>query len=98
MSMYRSYLLKNDFWAKKGNEKNSNGEKIYIKHDLSGPVYAIIQSDKKGVRIVAEGQERLFNNFDKLDLFLNNLKQNQDYFTRLIRRKSISNRLRTLNI
>ena len=33
MSMYRSYLLKNNFWAKKGNEKFPAAEKVFIKHD-----------------------------------------------------------------
>ena len=33
MSMYRSYLLKNNFWAKKGNEKLPGNEKVFIKHD-----------------------------------------------------------------
>ena len=51
MSMYRSYLLKNNFWAKKGNEQNSNLEKVFIKHDSEvGGIYAIILNDRKGVK------------------------------------------------
>ena len=53
MSMYRSYLLKNNFWAKKGNEKSPGAEKVFIKHDSGvGGIYAIIENDKKGVKIM----------------------------------------------
>jgi len=54
MSMYRSYLLKNDFWAK----KNSN-EQIYMKHDQYGGIYATILQgeDKKGVQIMVDGEK-----------------------------------------
>jgi hypothetical protein len=98
--MYRSYLLKNQFWAKKGNEKgnNSNDEKIFIKHDSEiGGIYAIINSnDRKGVKIIVNGQEHWFNNFDKLDNFLSRLKQREDAFMKILRRKNISKKLRTL--
>ncbi|MFW9938876.1 MAG: hypothetical protein ACFFA8_08335 [Promethearchaeota archaeon] len=100
MSMYRSYLLKNQFWAKKGNEKgnDSNGEKIFIKHDSEvGGIYAIINSNEhKGVKIVVNGHEHWFNNFDKLDNFLSRLKQSEDDFMKILRRKNISKKLRTL--
>lgn len=98
--MYRSFLLKNNFWAKKGNEKNPNSEKVFIKHDELGGVYAIIQTgEKKGVKIIVDGgTEQFFNNFDKLDTFLNNLKQRQDNFVKILKRRSISQRLRMLNI
>jgi hypothetical protein len=101
MSMYRSYLLKNQFWAKKGNEKigNLNGEKTFIKHDSEiGGIYAILNTDKKGVKIIVEGEEFWFNNFDKLDTFLSRLKQREDDFMKILRRKNISKRLRTLEI
>ena len=102
MSMYRSYLLKNQFWAKKGNEKNDNleGEKIFIKHDSEiGGIYAIINNnERKGVKIIVNGEEHWFNNFDKLDSFLSRLKQKEDDFMKILRRKNISQRLRTLDI
>ena len=62
--MYRSFLLKNNFWAKKGNEKNPNSEKVFIKHDELGGVYAIIQKgEKKGVKIITDGEAKFFDNF-----------------------------------
>jgi len=99
MSMYRSYLLKNNFWAKKGNEKNPEADKVFIKHDSEvGGIYAIIHNDKRGVKIIAEGNEYFFNNFDKLDTFLNRLQQRRDDFMKILRRKNISQRLRMLDI
>ena len=99
MSMYRSYFLKNNFWAKKGNERDPNGEKVYIKHSLSGGVYAIIkQGESKGVKIIYDGLEYFFNNFDKLDTFLNRIEQQQDNFMKILKRKNLSRRLRTLEI
>ncbi|MBY9006361.1 MAG: hypothetical protein KGD63_06355 [Candidatus Lokiarchaeota archaeon] len=96
--MYRSYLLKNNFWAKKGNEKNDD-EKVFIKHDsIVGGVYAVIQKENKGVKIVAEGEEHFFTNFDRLDSFLNQLHQRKDNFIKILKRKNISQRLRTLDI
>jgi hypothetical protein len=96
--MFRSYLLKNDFWAKKGNE-NNNQEKVFIKHDSNvGGIYAIIQKDNRGVRIIADGEEYFFNNFDKLDLFLNQLSHKKDNFMKIIKRRNLSNKLRTLDI
>lgn len=102
MSMYRSYLLKNDFWAKKGNEKDVNSqEKVYIKHNEAvGGIWAVIQnkSERKGVKLIVEGQEHFFNNFDKLDEFLNRLEQRQQDFMKIIRRRNMSQRLRMLEI
>ena len=99
MSMYRSYLLKNDFWAKKGNEKEPNGEKVFIKHDNGIGIYATIQNgDKKGVKISVDGTDHFFNNFDKLDDFLTRLRQQQDDFVKILKRRSISQRLRMLDI
>ena len=102
MSMYRSYLLKNQFWAKKGNEKtnDSNGEKVFIKHDSEiGGIYAIINNnERRGVKIIVNGKEHWFNNFDKLDTFLSRLKQKENDFIKILRRKNISNKLRTLDL
>ena len=39
-----------------------------------------------------------FNNFDKLDTFLGKLKQKEDDFMKILRRKNISKKLRTLDI
>lgn len=98
--MYRSYLLKNNFYAKKGNEKDPSADKVFIKHEHDiGGIYAIIQNnDKKGVKIISNGEAHYFNNFDKLDMFLSNLKQRSDDFMRILRRKNISRRLRTLEL
>ncbi|KKN56228.1 hypothetical protein LCGC14_0574350 [marine sediment metagenome] len=99
MSMYRSYLLKNNFWAKKGNEQNSNLEKVFIKHDSEvGGIYAIILNDRRGVKVLVEGKEFFFNNFDKLDSFLTRLQQRKDNFMKILRRKNISQKLRMLEI
>ena len=100
MSMYRSFLLKNDFWAKKGNEKDFNSsEKVFIKHDSEvGGIYAIINTERKGVKIIVNGEEHWFNNFDKLDSFLGRLKQREDDFMKILRRKNLSKKLRTLDI
>ena len=99
MSMFRSYFLKNGFYAKKGNEKVVNTEKVYIKHTSEiGGIYAIVQSDRKGVKVVADGSEFFFNNFDKLDNFLNRLQQRKDDFMRILRRKNISQKLRMLEL
>ena len=98
MSMYRSYLLKNNFWAKKGNLK-SNKEKIFIKHDPSvGGIYAVIQKDNRGVKIIAEGEEYFFNNFDKLDMFLHRLEQKKNNFMRILKRRDMSKQLRKLEL
>lgn len=98
MSMYRSFLLKNKFWAKKGNE-NSEDEKVFMKHDSDiGGIYAIIEKNNKGLKIIADGEEYFFTNFDKLDIFLNQLEQRQDDFTKILKRRSVSRKLRTLEI
>ena len=99
MSMYRSYLLKNNFWAKKGNEKLLGTEKVFIKHDSEvGGIYAVIENERKGVKIMADGREYFFNNFDKLDSFLTRLQQRKDDFMKILRRKDISQKLRMLEI
>ena len=99
--MYRSYLLKNQFWAKKGNEKDNSTEteKVFIKHDSEiGGIYAIINTKRKGVKIIVNGEEHWFNNFDKLDSFLGRLKQSENDFMKILRRKNLSKKLRTLDI
>ena len=63
-------------------------------HDVGG-VYAIIDNERRGVRIIADGEENFFDNFDKLDVFLNNLKHKEDDFVKIIRRRTISSQLRT---
>ncbi len=99
MSMYRSYFLKNGFYAKKGNEKVVHADKVYIKHTSEiGGIYAIVQNDRKGVKLVADGSEFFFNNFDKLDIFLNRLQQRKDEFMRILKRKDISQKLRMLEL
>ena len=99
MSMYRSYLLKNNFWAKKGNEKNPDVEKVFLKHDSEvGGIYAIILNEKKGIKMMVEGKEYYFNNFDKLDSFLTRLQQRKDNFMKILRMKNISQKLRLLDI
>jgi hypothetical protein len=101
MSMYRSFLLKNNFWAKKGNEKDGKleSEKVFIKHDSEvGGIYAIINTERKGVKIIVNGDEHWFNNFDNLDSFLGRLKRSEVDFMKILRRKNLSKRLRTLDI
>ncbi|MHA1149498.1 MAG: hypothetical protein ACTSR8_14785 [Promethearchaeota archaeon] len=95
MSMYRSYLLSQNFWAKKG-----SNQKVFIKHSHTvGGIYAILQSgENRGVKIIVEGRSYFFNNFDNLENFLNNLEQNQDSFMKILKRKNISQKLRMLEI
>ena len=98
MSMYRSYLLKNDFWAKKN---CSNEERVYMKHDQYGGIYATIlqgEDKSKGVQIMVDGDKFFFNNFDKLDFFLNKISHRQDNFVKILKRKNISQKLRRLDI
>ena len=94
--MYRSYLLKNGFFAKK-----NSSYKVFIKHDLNvGGIYATIQDNgvKRGVKIIVNGEDHWFNNFDKLDMFLSQLTQKQDNFTKILKRKNMSTQLRLLEI
>ena len=94
MSMFRNYLLKNDFWAKKG-----NGRTVYMKHDIGiGGLYAYLEN--RGVRLVIRGKSYFFDNFDQLDFFLNRLNatSHDDNFSRIIRRRNTENVLRTIAI
>ena len=90
MSMYRKYLLKRAFWAvprKDGREPN-----CYVKHDIRvGGIYAFIQH--RGCRILADNNERTFNNFNDLDLYLDRLtihkdNSNSDFLAILNRRNT----------
>lgn len=94
MCMYRSYLLKNGFWAK----KKSNNQ-IYMQHDQNiGGIYAIIEKEglKKRVKIIVSRKEYFFDNFDELDLFLAQLHTSQTDFMKILKRKLISKRLRQI--
>ncbi|MFO8018051.1 MAG: hypothetical protein R6U96_05405 [Promethearchaeia archaeon] len=96
MSMYRSYLLSKNFWARKGNENNDGETRTYIKHSQNaGGIYAIIEPNgQRGVKIIADGHEKFFNNFDKLDRYLNRLERRENDFMKILRRKTISKKLR----
>ena len=95
-NMYRSYFLKNDFYAKKG---TTNGAGVFIRHDERGGIYALIQSgERKGVKLIVDRQEYFFDNFDKLDTFLNQLQHRQEDFMKILKRKDLSRRLRMLEI
>ncbi|MGV9172077.1 MAG: hypothetical protein ACOC44_05590 [Promethearchaeia archaeon] len=101
MTMYRSYLLSKDFWARKGNERNAeNQKKVFIKHSQNaGGIYAVIEPNgRRGVKIIANGHEKFFNNFDKLDRYLNRLERRENDFMKILRRKNISKKLRKLDI
>jgi len=92
--MFRSYLLKNDFWAKKGRDRT-----VYMKHDINvGGIYAYIEN--RGVKLIVQGRDYFFDNFDNLEFFLNRLNNNSqnDDFTRVLKRRNMENALRTLSI
>lgn len=92
--MYRNYLLQNHFWAKKMADCN-----IYMRHDsATGGIYAIIMTDPRGVEITVNDQRRFFNNFDELDGFLANIDHSPNEFQRILNRKLMSRKLRTLKI
>ncbi len=101
-NMYRSYFLKNGFYAKKGNEKSATSEKVFMKHDENvGGIYAIVENGaRKGVRLVVNGRPQFFDNFDKIDEFLSRLSQQnqQNDFVRIMRRRDVSKQLRMLEI
>ena len=94
VSMFRNYLLQNNFWAKKGADCN-----VYMRHDsANGGIYASIKTDPRGVEITVNGEKQFFNNFDELDGFLANIDHSRNEFQRILTRKSISRKLRTLEI
>lgn len=95
-SMYRKYLLKRHFWAqpRKGGEPQ-----CYVKHDVrTGGVYAYLQH--RGVRIVTEGDQRSFNNFDELDEYLDKLsvstRDDTSQFLSILNRRTTTKMLRQL--
>lgn len=92
--MYRSYLLKNQFWAKK-----KTNHLTFIRHDPhNGGIYATIKVNPKGVDITVNGEITFFNNFDKLDEFFAKLEHSQNEFQKILNRKLMSRKLRTLEI
>lgn len=95
--MYKSYLLKRNFWSKKGCD---DSKKVYMKHDPEiGGIYAIIHhSPPRGVEIMVNGENLFFNNFDKLDAYLHRLEHREDNFLKIMKRKDISQKLRTLKL
>ena len=99
-TMWRSFLLKNDFWAKKGNEKYPETDKVFIKHENGVGIYATILQNgvRRGVKLAVDGHEHFFDNFDKIDAFLTSLRHKQDDFMKILRRRTLSHKLRTLNI
>ena len=96
--MYRNYLLKNGFWAKKGNNQSSNCEKVFIRHDINGVIYAKIQQSKKRVEIISNKGIHYFNDFNKLDKYLYRIAESQNTFKNILRKKQISGKLRKLEI
>ncbi|MHA2184846.1 MAG: hypothetical protein ACXAAI_07580, partial [Promethearchaeota archaeon] len=63
-----------------------------------GGIYAVILNDRKGIKMMVEGKEYFFNNFDKLESFLTRLQQRKDDFMKILRRKNLSQKLRMLDI
>ena len=89
--MYRSYFLKQGFYAKKGDDK------IFMKHDpFIGVIYAILQNRR--VIIIVNGERNYFDNFDEIDSFLFHLEQDQNDFMKILRRRSMTKKLRMLEI
>ncbi|MCP6718694.1 MAG: hypothetical protein KJI71_00495 [Patescibacteria group bacterium] len=92
--MYRNYLLKKQFWAKKKADYLT-----FIRHDPhNGGIYAKIKFDPKGVDITVNGETNFFNNFNKLDEFFAKLEHSQNEFQRILNRKLMSRKLRQLEI
>ena len=97
MSMYRKYLLKRHFWAQP--RKQGGEPHCYVKHDVkTGGVYAYIQH--RGVRIVTDGDQRTFNNFNDLDEYLDKLsvstRGETSQFLQILNRRSTTKMLRKL--
>ena len=95
-SIFKSYLLKQYCWAKKGSSQT-----VYIKHyyNWNGGMYAIIKSGaKRGVSLFVNRQEYFFDNFDRLDGFLSKISHKQDSFMKILKRRDTSRKLRLLDI
>ena len=73
-------------------------KRIPYRRVMKQAIGRVNRAGAKGVKIIVEGHEHFFNNFDKLDAFLNGLEQKQNDFMRIVRRKNISQRLRMLDI
>ncbi len=88
--MFRRYLLKNKFWP----VKNTNGETVFMTHSASqGGIYAhlVRENDRRGVKIVTGDDENFFDNFEKLDEYLDNLRRSarsQSKFVSILERRS----------
>ena len=97
MSMYRSYLLKRDFWASP--RKDGQKPTCYVKHDVrTGGIYAFLKN--RGVTIRVNNEEREFHNFDELDSYLDRLyvstREDTSNFLQILNRRSTSNTLRKI--
>ncbi|MFX1570404.1 MAG: hypothetical protein ACFFCV_18740 [Promethearchaeota archaeon] len=96
MCMYQNYLLENGFWSK----KNTNSQ-IFLKHDEDlGGIYAIIKKEgfNKGIEIIFGEEKHFFTNFSSLDSYFDKLQASRREFKLILRRKSISNKLRKLEL
>jgi len=88
--MFRRYLLKNKFWP----VKNHNNETVFVTHNpIHGGVYAHIvrENDRRGVKIITADEETFFDNFEKLDEYLENLRRSarsQENFVSILERRS----------
>ncbi|UYP44563.1 hypothetical protein NEF87_000848 [Candidatus Lokiarchaeum ossiferum] len=97
MSMYRKYLLKNNFWPQSSN--NGSEPNCYVKHEIhTGGIYAYIQH--RGVKIIANNETQFFNNFKMLDEYLDELsvkmRNETSDLMKIINRRTTSNMLRQI--
>ena len=97
MSMYRSYLLKRQFYGQSRND----GEKptCYVKHDVrTGGVYAYLKN--RGVEIRVNNEKKFFNNFDELDRYFDKLNMSSrgdsSEFMQILNRRTTSKTLRKI--
>src|SRR6056297_3335072 len=99
MCMYRNFLLDRGFWASP-RKADGNQPKVYMKHDSTiGGIYAYLQH--RGVKIVVDEESRFFNNFDRLEEYLEQLYLNSknpsnqsSNFYRILNRRDTSKLLR----
>lgn len=97
MSMYRKYLLKQNFWPQTKND--GNNPVCYVKHEIhTGGIYAYIHH--RGVKIVANNETQFFSNFKMLDEYLDKLSAKMRSETsdlmKIINRRATSNMLRQI--
>ena len=103
MSMFRKYLLKQEFWPAP-RASDSDKPTCYVKHDVNvGGIYAYLQH--RGVKLVVDSQTKFFNNFDELDRFFDKVRMRQrtvnndpEHFISIINRRRMSQQLRQLSI